>query len=114
MHTPTHALFNVALLDRRGDRRDALAIFAGAVLPDMPSMIFYFLYGVVLRLPESTIWRDLYLQPLWRVSTTALHSIPVVVLLLVVAAWRRSRAMALFGASMMLHIALDAPLHRGD
>src|SRR2546426_4834221 len=104
MHTPTHAILNLALLDRRGGRRAALAVLAGAVLPDLPSLFFYFLYRVVLGLPEEVIWGDLAARPLWRLSTIALHAVPLLLVALAIAAWRRSPAGLLFCASLALHL----------
>ncbi len=56
MNTPAHAVLNMLVLGRGRRRILWLLIFLGALLPDVPILLFYFLQGVILREPEPYIW----------------------------------------------------------
>jgi hypothetical protein len=113
MHTPTHAIVNLSLLDRRGAGRFG-AIVAGAVLPDAPNWIFYLIYRGFLGVQEAVIWADQYQRPFWQAVMAPTHSIPIAVVVLAVAAWRRSPTAIAFATSWLMHIALDLPVHNID
>jgi hypothetical protein len=113
MHTPTHAIVNLALLDRRGTGPLA-AIVAGAVLPDAPSAILYLICRGFLGVKDAVIWADFYQRPFWQAVMAPTHSIPIALAVLAVAVWRRSSTAIAFAASWLLHIALDLPVHNVD
>jgi hypothetical protein len=113
VQTPTHALVGLALFDRRGASRFWPAL-AGAVLPDAPALVFYLYYKVVRSLPEAAIWGDVYRRAAWQAVLAPFHSIPIAVALLAVFAWRRLRAGVVFAAGLLLHDAMDLPVHRED
>jgi hypothetical protein len=89
-------------------------VAAGAVLPDLASACFYTYYALFLGLRDEVIWSELYHRPLWQAVTAPLHSFPVALVLVALAAWRRSRSGLAFAASFFLHAAVDLPFHHLD
>ena len=114
MNTPAHAVINLALLGRSGRPDDVRPILAGAIACDLPMFGFYLWQRLAVGAPEALIWGEAYFRPSWQGLFDVFNSVPLALLGLAVAAWRRSRAGALFFASMLLHVALDLPLHRED
>lgn len=111
MHTPTHALVNLALLGRRNSAARTCVIAAGAILPDIPAIVFHIYYRLIRRWPEEALQSS---APAWKTATMVLHAFPVALLLLTVAAWRRSTLGVALGATLLAHAALDLPVHHGD
>lgn len=120
MNTPTHLVVNVALLGRgsRLGRRLAppdgvsLAAGAAALLPDVPIFVFYAVEKVWLRVPENVIWTHDYFVSAWQPVIDALHSFPLAGLALLLL-WR-IRWARVFCLGLLLHSALDFPLHHDD
>jgi hypothetical protein len=113
MHTPTHAVVNLALLDG-GRRERVVPALAGALVPDLPAFGFYLYYRFVAGLPEAAIWGEVYQRPAWQAFFAPFHSIPIALAILALCAWRRLGAGVVFAASLLLHDALDLPVHRED
>lgn len=117
MNTPAHALIAVASL--AGGKRRPLARYAlvGAVLPDLPMFGFYLWQRGVVGLPEAQIWGEAYFRANWQLLFDCFNSLPAAVLGLALASCAnprvRSAAQMFFGA-VILHIALDFPLHHDD
>ena len=114
MNTPAHAVFNLVVLARGGPPRAQLVVIAGALLPDTPMFIFYFIQRVILKTPESVIWSQSYYQASWQDFFDFFNSAPLIGLGLVVALVAKMRLSALFFLSMGLHIVADFPLHHDD
>ena len=114
MNTPTHALVSLATLGRRGDGGGNAAAVAGAVLPDVPIFVLYAVARWALGQPASRIWTRTYFEPGWQLAVDLLHSVPLALAGLAVA-WRLgSGAGRALGASLLLHSALDLPVHTDD
>jgi hypothetical protein len=113
VHTPTHAIVNLALLDR-GRSRVVVPALAGAIVPDLPATLLYLYLRLVARLPDTAIFGDVWQRPPTQTLLAPLHSIPIAIALLLGCAWRRLGAGVVFAASLLLHDALDLPLHRED
>ena len=114
MNTPGHAVLNLAFLGRGEDEDRSLAVVAGAVIPDLPMLLFYAWARLRAGLPERVIWNEVYFEPRWQAFFDVFNSVPLVLVLLWVAHradLSRTRAL---GWSMMLHFALDLPLHAND
>ena len=117
MNTPAHALIAVASL--AGGQRRPLTRYAllGAVLPDLPMFGFFLWQREVVGLPGSQIWGEVYFRANWQLLFDSFNSLPVALLGLALASLAgpklRSAAQMFFGA-MILHIALDLPLHHDD
>jgi hypothetical protein len=103
VHTPTHAVVNLAVLGRRAP---AWVVAAAAVAPDVPAVVFHVYCRLTHHWPEE---RDA-----WRMAATFMHAFPVWLLVLSVALWRRWTLVAAVAASVLLHAALDFPVHHGD
>ncbi len=113
MHTPTHAVVNLALLGRKSGAARSWAIAIGGVLPDVPAIAFHVYYRLIRQWPEEMIQGAGIING-WRIATMVLHAFPIWLVVLGVAAWRRSTVATAFAASMLLHAALDFPVHHGD
>ena len=55
MNTPAHSVVNLLVLARGGSPRAQLVVTAGALLPDAPMFVFYFVERVIRNTPESVI-----------------------------------------------------------
>lgn len=107
-------LVSVAALGRRGDgRRNGLAA-AGAVIPDLPIFVLFLVARLALGQPASEIWTRTYFEPGWQLAVDLAHSMPLAIAGLVVARWRGRAAWQALFASMLLHSALDLPVHTDD
>ena len=114
MNTPAHVVLNALVLGRGERERLWLPITLGAVLPDLPMVVFYAYQRLVALVPERVIWSQLYFESRWQAFFDLFNSLPLIALGYALA-WRARGAawMALF-ASMGLHCLLDLPLHRED
>ena len=114
MNTPAHVVINLVILSRPGATRTNIAIIAGALLPDLPIFIFYFVERYVRAVPEREIWSHSYYLPGWQYFIDLLNSVPLIILGGVVVWYFNARVFAFLCASMLLHVALDFPLHHDD
>lgn len=114
MNTPAHTIINLALLGRKKTPATQLAIIAGSLMPDAPMFWFYFVEKVVRGTPESEIWGEAYFRESWQSFIDVFNSAPLVGVMFVIALWRRATLTTAFFASMLLHIALDFPVHHDD
>jgi hypothetical protein len=77
MNTPSHYILNLAFLGQVIKYQNNLAIAIGAILPDLPIFIFYFVSKYIYKLPEAKIWSEAYYQPGWQNFIALFHSIPL-------------------------------------
>jgi len=113
MNTPAHAIVNLLLFPKQKRGRHALAIMAGALIPDAPMFVFY-LWARFTGLSEQMIWRNGYFDPGWQAVFDTFHSFPLLGLACFTA-WRAGWTSAsVFFASMFLHSCFDFPLHHSD
>jgi hypothetical protein len=89
-------------------------IALGAVLPDVPMMLFYAWQKGVLGRPERLIWSEAYWDAAWQTFFDIPNSLPLLGLA-GLAAWRLGapRAALLF-ASMAVHAICDLAVHHDD
>ncbi|MFN6517183.1 MAG: hypothetical protein RMY29_022115 [Nostoc sp. CreGUA01] len=52
MNTPSHAILNLLIFNQQLRTQASPAIVIGAVLPDIPIFVFYFLMKFVYHLPR--------------------------------------------------------------
>ncbi|MBE9066912.1 hypothetical protein IQ260_09620 [Leptolyngbya cf. ectocarpi LEGE 11479] len=123
MNTPSHVIFNLALLGRRARPKLNSPIFWGALLPDLAMFGFYGWAKLIANLDEATIWRETYYEPFWQTIFDVGNSIPLALLAIGVAVWGRRRYPgwqpladgAIFLAlSVILHCLGDLPVHVDD
>ncbi|MDQ7010960.1 MAG: hypothetical protein Q9M29_03985 [Mariprofundaceae bacterium] len=113
MNTPAHAIVNLLLFRKTHREAHAVAIVAGALMPDAPMFVFY-LWAKFGGAPERSIWRDGYFDAGWQTIFDTFHSFPLLGLAWL-AAWRtRMNALTVFFASMFVHSLFDFPLHHND
>jgi len=113
MNTPAHAIVNLLLFRKMHRETHAIAIVAGALIPDAPMFVFY-LWAKFSGAPERTIWRDGYFDAGWQNVFDTFHSFPLLGLAWL-AAWRtRMNALTVFLGSMFVHSLFDFPLHHND
>ena len=62
MNTPTHVLLALAIAGRTDRRARVLALVFGAVLPDLPILLFYAWHRLAGTV-ESLIWSHHYYLP---------------------------------------------------
>jgi hypothetical protein len=111
MHTPGHALINLAFIGSMLGHEGAVVL--GAVLPDVPIFILY----VRERLrgtPEETIWSVCYQHRAWLAIIHGAHSIPLTALGIGVAWLLGASTFLAFFASAFLHACCDLPVHAID
>ncbi len=110
MNTPAHAIVNLVVL--RG--ANAVPVVMGAVLPDLPMLLFYGVEKLVLATPERVIWSASYFAPAWQAVFDGVHSLPLIGAALSLALWRGSKAQTAFLSSMVVHSIGDFLLHHDD
>lgn len=114
MNTPGHAVMNLVVL---GDRARA-SLFApvalGAILPDLPMILFYVYEKVWMGTPERTIWSESYYQLGWQTFFDIFNSLPLLALAALAAYLAKRPRVAALCASMMLHAVCDLLLHHDD
>lgn len=114
MNTPTHAVLNLALLGRGETRRGWAWIVAGAIVPDLPIVLFFLTSNFLYHIPAQEMWTHAYFVSGWQHAIDALHSFPLIALGWAAARWRGWRGGELFFASLFLHSLGDFPLHVED
>lgn len=114
MRTPGHAVLNVCVLSHWCGSARAAPLVAGALLPDVPLMLFYLSERLRKKTLPKEIWRASRERPGWRTLIHVAHSIPLTGLATVGALLGRSPVAVAFFASMLLHALADLPLHAED
>jgi hypothetical protein len=114
VNTPAHLVVNLALLGGGPRRAHTGPIALGALLPDLPMFGFYLWQKLVLATPERVIWSSAYFEPGWQLCFDLANSIPLAGLGLAVGLALRRTDLSLLCASVLLHCALDLPVHRED
>lgn len=113
MNSPAHVVFSLALLGRPNAIKYALAITAGALIPDAFMLMFY-AYERLLGVPETVIWNDHYHLPFWQNLFDIVNSIPLLLAALFLATYRRKYTWSFVFGSMLIHCLLDLPVHHDD
>lgn len=114
MNTPSHAIINLAILGQQDKPQFNLAIVFGAILPDIPIFVFYFVAKVVQKLPEKTIWTEAYYQPFWQNIIALLHSFPLACIAWIIARSQGWKIAEIIFLSMVWHSVFDLPVHSED
>ncbi len=113
MNTPAHAIVNLLLFGKQRRERYAVPIVVGALLPDLPMLLFY-VQARWRGLSEHEIWRVSYFSDGWQTVFDSFHSFPLLGLCWFMA-WRAQKPLwAVLFASMFLHSCFDFPLHHSD
>lgn len=113
MNTPTHLIAASAVLSRPHRRLRNRAVLAGALIPDL---FIYILSGWALltgRMNED-LWQITYWQEPWQSLGAISNSVPLALAILGIGIWRKWAWLSLMAAAMLIHAALDFPLHADD
>ncbi|NES73694.1 MAG: hypothetical protein F6K24_55160 [Okeania sp. SIO2D1] len=86
----------------------------GAIVPDLPIFIFYFVAKFMHKLPEREIWSQAYYQPFWQNIVSLFHSFPMALIALIICLCFKWQLGAIACASILLHCLFDLPLHNYD
>ncbi|MGI9317470.1 MAG: hypothetical protein ACR2QW_09085 [bacterium] len=113
MNSPAHVIFSLALLGRPNAVKYAVAITAGALLPDAFMLVFY-AYEKFRGVPEIVIWRDHYYEAFWQNLFDATNSIPLLSIALLISISMKGYTWAFMFGSMIIHCLLDLPVHHDD
>ena len=114
VNTPSHLIINLLFLEEAPGNPPVSAIALGSVLPDLPIWIFYLHARLVRRLPQRSLWKNAYHDPVWHVFFDAAHSFPLILLGVAMAGWLEMPWWSWLFASMGLHALCDLPLHHDD
>lgn len=114
MNTPAHIIINLLCLGQRDQTAILTPVVVGAVLPDAPMFVFYFVEKVIRQTPEMEIWRQAYYQEHWQNLIDLFNSLPLMALGIGLALWGGSQIGVLLFSSMILHVIGDLPLHHDD
>ena len=114
MNTPSHYIINLALLGQTIAPKQNIAITIGAILPDIPIFVFYFLAKYIYKLPESKIWSEAYYEPFNQNIVALFHSLPLALIGGLICFYFDWKFGAVLCASMICHSLLDLPVHNND
>ena len=114
MDTGAHIICNLVVQSRSSESRIFAAVLVGAVLPDLPIMLFYAWESLVMNSAESEIWSELYFKPGWQNFFDTFNSLPLIVVLLALGIYFKKQLVSVLALSMALHVLLDLPFHHDD
>ena len=114
MNTQSHAIINIALLDRKDKPHLRRYMLLGAVLPDLPMFAFFAVEAFFFRRPQQLIWSERYFLPQWQNLFDIFNAVPLVLIVLCIGYRLKSKAVIFCCWSMLLHCAADFFLHHDD
>lgn len=114
MNTPAHAIANFLILGRKRKPQNHLPIIFGAILPDLPMVVFYAYEKLVRGMSEGFIWSQSYYNQNWQALFDVFNSVPLIVLGGLLAYCFGAKQLSVLFASMALHACGDLPLHSDD
>ena len=114
MDTGTHIVANLLVQSKRSQPRLFIAAAFGAILPDLPIIVFYAWESLVAGYPEHVIWGKRYFLAGWQNFIDTFNSVPIILLALLVAVPIRNKLLITILIGMLLHVMLDLPFHHDD
>ena len=114
MDTGAHIICNLVVQSRSSESRIFAAVLIGAILPDLPIMLFYAWESLVMNSAESEIWSELYFLPAWQNFFDTFNSLPLIAVLLALGIYFKKQLISVVALSMALHVLLDLPFHHDD
>ena len=114
MNTPAHIAASTLVWRHEAGIAPALAVVAGAILPDAPMFGFYAYQRLWVGRSESDIWSHDYFLPGWQLLFDVFNSVPLLLICLLAFHLLRFRVGWLIAASALLHVCCDLPLHHDD
>ena len=107
-------MINLAILGRKEKPKVQGAIIAGALIPDVPMILFYFFEKVWKGTAETVIWSEKYHLNSWQNFFDLFNSLPLIGLGFALSVIRKSKVGILFFISMFLHVCGDFFVHHED
>lgn len=114
MNTPAHLIAASALLGRNDSNQANRWVVAGALLPDIWIYGFFVWASAIQGLPGETIWSETYWTEPWQIIGAVLNSLPLATMIIILGAAFRQRWLLMLGLAVLVHIAMDLPLHGED
>lgn len=118
MNSPTHVLLAMAALSKRGERRRNLAVFTGALIPDVVIYLWAPYQMFIKGEPSARIWDVLYFAPPMQSAIALFNSIPIYLALAALGLLKRGTAwgklVLFFALAALIHMATDLPVHGHD
>lgn len=114
MNTPAHIVVNLFILGREEKSGTIAPVAAGALLPDLPMMVFYAYAKLFSGIPEQVIWSETYHAAGWQTFFDLFNSLPIIALGTIGARLVGAGRLAVMFASMALHCLGDLLLHHHD
>lgn len=105
---------NLAVLGRKDKPEYYLPLVIGAVMPNIPTYLFYIYQKFIVGMPEIFIWGVAYFLPEWQMLFDFFHSIPIMLFGYFLSSQVRRRWLGAFFAGMILHSFFDLPVHHSD
>ena len=102
-----------AVLSKPDNRLRNTAVLFGALLPDL-SIFVLFGWARLQGIPQWEIWRELYWQEPWQTMSAISNSFPIWFAVLAVAVALRSKIVMVLAGAVLIHLALDFPVHADD
>ncbi len=113
MNTPTHVIAAAALLSRKDSPKRNWAVFIGALVPDV-SIYVMSAWAVATGRMNQELWEVVYWTEPWQTLGAITNSAPLALGLLGVGLWRKWTLLWVFAAALLVHGALDFPVHADD
>ena len=114
MNTPAHVVLNLTVLGREDKAGTIVPVTAGALLPDLPMMVFYAYAKLWQGISEHVIWTEAYHASDWQTVFNLFNSLPLIAVGYIAARLYGVKWFALMFASMALHCVSDLLLHHDD
>ena len=113
MNTLTHLIAASAMLARKDAPARNRAIIAGALIPDL-SIYVMSVWAIAAGQMNETLWQVTYWQEPWQTLGALTNSVPLAIIMLGIGLWRRASWLWALAGAMLIHAALDLPLHADD
>ncbi len=114
LNTPAHAVASLLLLGDEKRPETGLPLVIGALLPDVPIVVFYAYQKLWRGMPEDWIWSQGYRLAGWQAFFEVFNSLPLILIGLLAARAAGSIRLGAVFASMGVHVVFDLPLHHDD
>jgi len=113
MNTPTHIVAASAVLARPDAPLRNRAMIAGALIPDI-SIYVMSVWAILTGRMNAELWSVTYWQDPWQTLGALTNSVPIAVAILAVGLWRRWTWLSVLAGAMLIHAAMDFPVHADD
>ncbi len=114
MNTQSHAIINVALLNRKDKPHLRRYMLLGALIPDLPMFVFFTVETFGFRHSQQQIWSERYFILQWQYLFDIFNAMPLILIVLGIGYWLKSDAVVFCCWSILLHCAVDFFLHHDD